>query len=109
MNRRHFLAATAGSIVTATVSACNSYGPGGAKSVLRYAERKNEQLERWLFRSGSRNRVAADAPLTGRAFPRYFISERMPMWNEAERGGWRLEVSGAVKNPLSLTLDDLVR
>lgn len=109
MNRRHFLAATAGSIVTATVSACNSYGPGGAKSLLRYAERKNEQVERWLFRSGSRNRVAADARLSGRAFPRYFISERMPVWSEAERGVWRLEVGGAVKTPLSLTLDDLTR
>ena len=109
MNRRHFLVASAGSIVTATVSACNSYGPNGAKSLLRYAERKNEQLERWLFRSGSRNHVAADARLSGRAFPRYFISEQMPLWNEAERGVWRLEVSGTVKNPLSLTLNDLVR
>lgn len=109
MNRRHFLTASAGSIVTAAVTACNSYGPAGAKSLLRYAERKNEQLERWLFRGRSRNGVAADAPLSGRAFPRYFISERMPMWNEAERGVWRLEVGGAVTNPLSLTLEDLMR
>src|SRR5687767_909094 len=109
MNRRNFLTAGAGSIVAATLTACNSYGPAGARSLLRYAEQKNEQLERWLFRGGSRNHVAADARLSGRAFPRYFISERMPAWNEADRGLWRLEVRGAVKTPLSLTVDDLVR
>ena len=109
MNRRRFLSVGAGSVVTATLGACNSFGPDGAKSLLEYAERKNEQLERWLFRNGSRNRVASGARLSGRAFPRYFISDRMPVWNAAERGVWRLEVAGAVRTPLSLTLDDLVR
>jgi len=109
MNRRRFLSVGAGSVVTATLGACNSFGPAGAKSLLEYAERKNEQLERWLFRNGSRNRVASGSRLSGRAFPRYFISERMPVWNAAERGVWRLEVAGAVRTPLSLTLDDLVR
>ena len=33
----------------------------------------------------------------------------MPVWNEAQRGMWRLEVGGAVRNPLSLTLDDLMK
>jgi DMSO/TMAO reductase YedYZ molybdopterin-dependent catalytic subunit len=109
MNRRDFLGASAGSIVAATLTACGSSGPDGATSLLRYAERKNEQLERWLFRTGSRNRVARGARLSGRAFPRYFVSDRMPVWNEAERGLWRLEVGGSVKNPLTLTLDDLLR
>ena len=109
MNRRHFVSLGSGSIAGAILSACNSVGPKSALSVLDYAERKNEQLERWLFRPGSRNRVDAGARLSGRAFPRYFVSERIPMWNEAERGVWRLEVSGAVQRPLSLTLDDLVR
>ena len=109
MNRRGFLSVSAGSLVSATLGGCNSFGPADAKSLLRYAERKNEQLERWLFRNGSRNRVAARARLSGRAFPRYFISERMPVWNATERGIWRLEISGAVRTPLSLTLEDLVR
>src|SRR5204862_487844 len=30
-------------------------------------------------------------------------------WDEAQRGVWRLEVSGAVRSPLSLTLDDLMK
>jgi DMSO/TMAO reductase YedYZ molybdopterin-dependent catalytic subunit len=33
----------------------------------------------------------------------------MPVWNEAQRGVWRLEVGGTVRNPLSLTLDDLMK
>lgn len=109
MNRRRFLSLGAGSAVGAALGACGSTGPASAKSLLHFAERKNEQLERWLFRSGSRNHVSADARLTGRAFPRYFVSERMPVWNAAERGVWRLEVGGVVKTPLSLTLDDLMR
>lgn len=109
MNRRHFLTLGAGSAAGAALGACNSFGPEGAKSLLQFAEQKNEALERWVFRSGARNRVAANARLSGPAFPRYFISKTMPMWNQAERGVWRLEVGGAVRNPVSLTLDELMR
>jgi len=109
MNRRTFFALGAGSVAGAALSACDSVGPKRAASLLDFAERKNEQLERWLFSSGSRNRVDAGARLSGRAFPRYFVSERMPVWNDAERGTWRLEVGGAVRTPLSLTLDDLMK
>lgn len=109
MNRRGFLALGGSSIAAATLGACDSVGPKGAASLLRYAERKNEQLERWLFGPGSRNGFSATARLSGRAFPRYFVSETMPMWREADRGVWRLEVGGTVKNPLSLTLDDLMK
>lgn len=108
MNRRRFMTLGSASIAGAVLGACDSVGPKRAASLLRYAERKNEQVERWLFRSGSRNRVDAGARLSGRAFPRYFISERIPMWNDSERGVWRLEVSGAVQRPLSLSLDDLL-
>jgi len=109
MNRRRFMTLGSASIAGTLLGACDSVGPKRAASLLRYAERRNEQVERWLFRSGSRNRVDAGARLSGRAFPRYFISERIPMWNESERGVWRLEVSGAVQRPLSLSLDDLLK
>ena len=109
MNRRTFFTLGAGSIASAALSACDSFGPKSATSLLRFAERKNESLERWLFRDGSRNRVAASARLSGRAFPRYFISKTIPMWDETQRGLWRLEVGGAVRTPLSLTLADLVK
>ena len=109
MNRRRFMTLGSASIAGTLLGACDSVGPRRATSLLRYAERRNEQVERWLFRSGSRNRVDAGARLSGRAFPRYFISEPIPMWNESERGVWRLEVSGAVQRPLSLSLDDLLK
>jgi DMSO/TMAO reductase YedYZ molybdopterin-dependent catalytic subunit len=109
INRLRFLTAGAGSLAAAALAACDSFGPKSAASLLRFAERRNEGLERWLFNSGSHNRVDAGARLTGRAFPRYFISDSLPMWNEAQRGIWRLEVGGAVRNPLSLTLDDLMK
>jgi DMSO/TMAO reductase YedYZ molybdopterin-dependent catalytic subunit len=109
MNRRRFFTFGASSIAGVALGACDSFGPKRATSLLRYAERKNEQVERWLFSGRSRNRVDAAAKLSGAAFPRYYISKSIPMWNEAERGVWRLEVGGAVKTPLSLTLDDLMK
>lgn len=109
MNRRRFFTFGAGSVAAAALGACDSFGPKSAASLLKFAERKNEQLERWLFSSGSRNRFANSHRLSGRAFPRYFVSETIPMWNEAQRGVWRLEVGGAVRTPLSLTLDDLMK
>ena len=33
----------------------------------------------------------------------------MPVWDPAASGVWRLEVCGAVRRPLSLTLDDLMK
>ena len=109
MNRRRFFTLGAGSIASAALAACDSMGPKRATSLLKFAERKNEQLERWLFSDGALNHVDASAKLSGKAFPRYFISETMPVWNEATRGVWRLEVGGAVKTPLSLTLDEVMK
>lgn len=107
MNRRQFVSVGVGTLAGALTTGCDSSGPRRAMSLLRYAERQNERLERWLFRPGARNVVESSARSSGRAFPRYFISREMPVWDEAAKGVWRLEVSGAVRRPLSLTLDDL--
>jgi DMSO/TMAO reductase YedYZ molybdopterin-dependent catalytic subunit len=109
MNRRRFFTLGAGSVAATALGACGSFGPKSAASLLRFAERKNEQLERWLFQSGSRNRFGSSDRLSGRAFPQYFVSDTIPMWNEAQRGVWRLEVGGAVRTPLSLSVDDLMK
>jgi DMSO/TMAO reductase YedYZ molybdopterin-dependent catalytic subunit len=55
------------------------------------------------------NHVSPSAPIAGSSFPRYMISKTTPIWDTAARGVWRLEVSGAVRRPLSLTLDDLMK
>jgi len=107
MDRRRFLTVSAATLSGSLFAACNR-NPD-AKRLLALAERSNERIERGLFRHDAMNHVPASAPLTGNAFPRYFISDTVPVWDEAARGPWRLEVSGAVRRPLSLSLDDLQR
>jgi DMSO/TMAO reductase YedYZ molybdopterin-dependent catalytic subunit len=107
IDRRRFLLAAGGSLVA--LAGCDSYGPRRVQPVLGLAERGNERVERLLFRHRSEDRIPGGARLTGNAFPQYFVSDTVPMWDESARGVWRLEVSGAVRRPLSLTLDDLTK
>lgn len=108
MDRRTFLALGGSSLAAALLGACDAQGPGEARAVLRWAERRNEAVERVLMRH-----TAMDTPesraLAGRALPSYFVSPTAPTWNAAVRGPWTLEVSGLVRRPLRLTLDQLAR
>ena len=108
LDRRRFLSVSAASLSSALLAACNR-NPRSAATLLAFAERKNASVEEALFRHDAMNRVPRSARLTGEAFPKYFVSERVPMWNPAARGAWRLEVSGAVRRPVRLSLDELVR
>ncbi|MEP6730149.1 MAG: molybdopterin-dependent oxidoreductase [bacterium] len=108
LDRRRFFAVTAASISGAFLAACDA-NPGSASKLLDFAEQKNELLERGIFRHTRIDGVPASAKLAGKDFPKYFVSKRMPMWDPASRGVWKLEVSGAVRTPLSLTLDDLMK
>ena len=107
-DRRRFLSVSAASLSGALLAACGA-NPESAAKLLDFAERKNEGLERGLFRHDTMDRVPASAKLAGKDFPKYFISKTVPMWDPSVRGTWRLEVSGAVRTPLSLTLDDLMK
>jgi len=107
IDRRRFLLAGAGAAGSLFLAACDSLGPSWAKSSLKYAERKNESLERALMRHSAIDVPPAGARIAGNAFPSYFISDRVPVWDEAARGQWRLEVSGLVRTPLRLSLADL--
>jgi DMSO/TMAO reductase YedYZ molybdopterin-dependent catalytic subunit len=82
-------------------------GPRSAKSALAFAEHENEVLERALFRHTSMDAPSQGARIAGRHFPSYFVSDRVPVWDEAVRGIWRLEVGGMVQRPLRLSLGDL--
>ncbi|HEU4563329.1 MAG TPA: molybdopterin-dependent oxidoreductase [Gemmatimonadaceae bacterium] len=106
IDRRTFLALSGASLLAACRDA---EGPGWARRLLRVAERRNETLERALLRQGSRDHAPAAARAAGDAFPRYFISSRMPVWDPAVRGAWHLQVAGLVRRPLTLSLDDLSR
>jgi len=103
LDRRRFLAAAGGALL----AACNSKGPGSATKLLELAEAKNEAVERALFSHASMNVPNPKARAAGDRFPSYFISRQTPVWDEAVRGVWRLEVSGMVRTPLSLSLADL--
>ncbi len=107
IDRRKFMELAGASAWSALLAACDSRGPKGAERILRYAERKNESLERALFRHTSMDAPIAGSRLAGKALPSYFVSKTVPIWNEAQRGRWTLEVSGLVNRPLKLTLDDL--
>jgi DMSO/TMAO reductase YedYZ molybdopterin-dependent catalytic subunit len=109
IHRRDFLIKGVTGISAAFLAACESRGPKGAQKLLRYAERKNESLERALFRHSSTDVTLANAYPAGDKLPAYFISKTVPIWNESERGKWTLEVSGLVDRPLRLSLEDLMR
>jgi DMSO/TMAO reductase YedYZ molybdopterin-dependent catalytic subunit len=106
MDRRKFLHLS-GLSLSAGVLACNSDGPKSAEKLLTLAQARNESVERAIFRHTSMDRVRRGAIDAGRAFPSYHISKVTPVWDESVRGVWRLEVSGAVRKPLRLSLDDL--
>lgn len=107
IDRRRFLLAASGAVGTAFLAACDSQGPRSAQKLLDLAMLKNESVERKLFRHTSIDAPRSGASAAGEYFPSYFISQHVPVWDEATRGVWRLEVSGMVNKPLQLSLADL--
>ena len=108
IERRKFLTITGSALSSAFLAACDSRGPKAAEKLLRYAERKNEVVERALFRHTSMDAPPAGAKLAGEALPSYYISKTVPVWDEAQRGVWTLEIGGLVERPMKLTLQNLV-
>jgi DMSO/TMAO reductase YedYZ molybdopterin-dependent catalytic subunit len=108
VNRREFLTLSAATLAGGMLTACNSELKSAAP-LLKLATTTNEGIERWMFRHRAEDRVPGGAKVSGKDFPHYFISESVPVWDPATRGAWRLEVSGAVQRPLSLSLEDLQR
>ena len=106
IDRRRFITISAASLSGAMLGACNA-NPEKPRKLLNLVETQNAKLEQGLVRHSAMNHVAADADVAGAAFPKYFISDSAPLWDTALSGVWKLEVSGAVRKPLSLTLDDL--
>jgi DMSO/TMAO reductase YedYZ molybdopterin-dependent catalytic subunit len=108
IDRRRFITITGSSVAAAILASCNSRGPKAAEKLLKYAERKNEGLERSLFRHTSMDATIEGSKLAGSALPSYFISKTVPVWSDAVRGPWSLEIGGMVDRPLSLSLQQLM-
>ncbi|MBI3793040.1 MAG: molybdopterin-dependent oxidoreductase, partial [Gemmatimonadetes bacterium] len=107
-DRRGFFRTAGGLLVSATLlAACDSDGPESAAKWLAYAEKKNEGLERALFRHTRMGSAPASLKPGGDEFPSYFIADETPTWDEATKGPWRLTVNGLVERPLSLSLAEL--
>lgn len=71
--------------------------------------RANARVEAAMFRHTAMNAPGAGAGTSGLAFPQYYVSPAPPVWDEPSRGPWHLEVTGAVRRPLRLSLADLMR
>ena len=107
IDRRRFLEVASGAVGALVLAACDSEGPKSAQGLLKFAERKNESLERVLLRHSSMDVPRAGAHAAGSHFPAYFVSNTVPTWDESTRGPWKLVVDGMVRTPLSLSLADL--
>jgi DMSO/TMAO reductase YedYZ molybdopterin-dependent catalytic subunit len=108
MDRRRFLATGGSALAALAAIACDSRGPKSAQPILDFAMEKNAKLEAALFRHTSMDVPKATARLAGNRFPSYFISPTVPTWNAQVNGPWMLEIGGLVKQPLKLSLSDLV-
>jgi DMSO/TMAO reductase YedYZ molybdopterin-dependent catalytic subunit len=108
IDRRDFLTLSGSALYAAILASCNSRGPKAADRLLKYAERKNEKVERALFRHTSMDAVRSGAHAAGTALPSYYVSKTVPIWDESVRGKWTLEVGGMVAKPVTLSMDDLM-
>jgi DMSO/TMAO reductase YedYZ molybdopterin-dependent catalytic subunit len=108
LDRRDFMRLCSVGAVATLVSACNARGGPETRALLKAVGVRNERIERWLLRTAQgRDRVGAGTRVAGRAFPSYFVSPTVPMWDAAAMGAWTLAVDGAVATPLTLRLDQL--
>ncbi|MBV9879382.1 MAG: molybdopterin-dependent oxidoreductase [Gemmatirosa sp.] len=112
IDRRRFLAQGTASLAAllagGALAACDSQGPASAQRLLRFAERRNEGVERWLMRHTAMDHARASAVNAGGHFPSYHVAKIAPTWDATARGPWSLEIAGLVQRPQRFTLDQLV-
>lgn len=109
LDRRDFIRTAGGVLVSGGwLVACDSRGPKAAQRLLDYAERKNEVVERTLFRHTAMGAPTAGTNIAGDAFPSYHIAAEVPVWDAAVNGAWTLAIGGLVKTPLTISLEALM-
>lgn len=110
LNRRAFLRLMSLGVTAPLVAACNAQGSPETRRLLRRVGAQNERLERWLLRqSNAQDGVLRGQVIAGEAFPSYFVSPTVPVWDASTQGEWSLVVDGAVRTPLRLGLSEVRR
>jgi DMSO/TMAO reductase YedYZ molybdopterin-dependent catalytic subunit len=104
-SRRAFLQTGVLASVAAALGACNWDGGPRLRPVFGKADHLNDWVSARLFSSSQR---APQFPVSKRSsvFPNYYVSSATPTLTDAS--SWRLEVSGQVRTPLSLTLAEIM-
>src|SRR2546430_8566206 len=105
IDRRAFLRLAAGAGPASLAAACGWDGGNAVRPLLLDVSRLNDWVgEKILF---SQHRLAPQYDIAQRAtrLPSYFISPMMPVLRDPN--AWRLQVGGLVRQPLTLSIDDL--
>src|SRR5258705_12951962 len=107
IDRRALLRLAAGAGTASLVAACGWDGGNAVRPLLLDVSRFNDwEGEKILF---SKSRLAPQYDIAQRTtdVPSYFISPLMPLLPNP--GAWRLQEGGLVREPQSLSLDQLQR
>jgi DMSO/TMAO reductase YedYZ molybdopterin-dependent catalytic subunit len=105
--RRDFLKLVAAAGPASLAAACGWDGGEVLRPKLLAVSRLNDWVGEKILFSPSRLAKIYDPAERSRTFPSYFISPAMPVLKDP--GSWRLRVDGLVRQPLSLSLGDLMR
>ena len=107
IDRRGFFTLAAGAGAASLAAACGWDGGNALRPRLLDVSRINDWVgEKILFSPGRLARTYGPAERSP-SLPSYFISRMMPMLRNPS--AWRLRVDGLVRQPLDLSLDDLMR
>jgi DMSO/TMAO reductase YedYZ molybdopterin-dependent catalytic subunit len=106
-DRRGFLRLAAAGGAASVAAACGWDGGNALRPRLLDISRVNDWVGEHILFSPTRLARTYTPAERSRELPSYFISEMTPMLQDP--GAWRLRVDGLVRQPLELSLDDLMR
>jgi len=106
-DRRGFLRLVAAGGVASLAAACGWDGGNAVRPLLLDVSRVNDWVGEHIFFSPTRLAKTYTPAERSVELPSYFISEMTPMLRDPR--AWRLRVDGLVRQPLELSLDDLMR
>ena len=105
IDRRGFLRLGMAGGLVSVVAACGWDGGNAVRPLLLDLSRINDWAGEKIFFSPRRLARQYDVTERTSQLPSYFISREVPSLKDPST--WRLQVAGLVRNPLSLSLDDL--